>query len=89
MKKIAIITLLVLLTGCAGGRYTRPARDKSDVVYVEKTLRQNLIDLGITLLGAGVIVWGNAEIADRQSNEFRDGMPTMPAPIINVPIPIP
>ena len=52
MKRVFTVIIIVMLMGCA----TVPGRK---VVYVQKTPKQNLIDFGMVLIGAGIIVGGN------------------------------
>ena len=71
MKKLSmLIILVVLVTSCA----TIPSQSRvKPVVRVEYTFKQNMINLGITLLGAGVQVLGNGYIMRRTEDGIRDG----------------
>jgi len=61
MKKLSmLIILVVLITSCA----TMPNRK---VVYIEKTFKQNMIDIGKVILGASIIVGGYAIIQKKST----------------------
>ena len=77
MKKAFTVIIIVILMGCA----TVPGRK---VVYVEKTPKQNLIDVGKVLLGAAIIVGGYAIIMKKQSKEIKEAIENQPPP----PIPV-
>ena len=77
MKRIIIGIIITGFFGCAtvSGR---------KIVYVEKTPRQNLIDVGKVLLGAAVIVGGYAIVMKKLGKEMRDAIENQPPP----PIPV-
>ncbi len=77
MKKLFTMIAIVISIGCA----TVPGRK---IVYVEKTPKQNLIDVGKVLLGAAIIVGGYAIIMKKQSKEIKEAIENQPPP----PIPV-
>ena len=77
MKRVFTVIIIVVLMGCA----TVPGRK---VVYVEKTPKQNLIDVGKVLLGAAVIVGGYAIIMKKLGKEMTEAIENQPPP----PIPV-
>ena len=77
MKKLFTMITIIMLISCA----TVPGRK---VVYVEKTPKQNLIDVGKVLLGAAVIVGGYAILMKKMSKEIKESIENQPPP----PIPV-
>ena len=73
MKRVFTVIIIVMLMSCA----TVPNRK---VVYVQKTTKQNLIDFGMVLVGAGIIVGGNAIIMKKFGKEMADVMENQPPP---------
>ena len=80
MKRIFAMIIIVMLMGCA----TIPNRK---VVYVQKTTKQNLIDFGMVLVGAGIIVGGYAIIMKKQSEAIKEAIanqPPLPIPVVTI-----
>ena len=88
MKKLSmLIILVVLITSCA----TMPNRK---VVYIEKTFKQNMIDIGKVILGASIIVGGYAIIQKKSMEKMGEAIRNMkddpiPIPAITFPMSFP
>jgi len=71
--KHLILLAIILSFGCAT---TFPSREQSKlpVQQIEFTAKQNLINLGLTVLGAGLTVLGNGYILKKASRGVQDGI---------------
>ena len=79
MKKLFILILTVsFIVSCA--------TTGKNVTQVEYTPRQNWINLGRTVFGVALSIFGYAIISKQQSEAMRDGLYNMPMPVITVPI---
>ena len=77
MKELFVMIIVVISISCA----TVPGRK---IVYVEKTPKQNLIDVGKVLLGAAVIIGGYSVIMKKFGKEMAEAIENKPPP----PIPV-
>ena len=71
-KGIRILIILTMLSGCA---YTFPKvkeqrKEERKIVYVEKTFKQNMWDLGRTVLGAAITGIFFSVAFDKQGEEL-------------------
>lgn len=75
MKK-AILIIIVLITGCV------TTSSKKDVVQIEFTFKQNMINLGTTLLGAGLVGLAYYGASKKMEDTIREQKASIPIIVI-------